>query len=50
MRAKSKRVIKKLSQFICSMAILVVPIASQYCRVFYYQPKEPEGLNELLKK
>ena len=32
------------------MAVFAAPVASEYCHVLFYQPKEPEGFKEFLKK
>ena len=31
-------------------AVFAAPVASEYCHVLFYQPKEPEGFKEFLKK
>ena len=33
-----------------TMAVFAAPVASEYCHVLFYQPKEPEGFKEFLKK
>ncbi|MBO5488656.1 MAG: cyclic lactone autoinducer peptide [Eubacterium sp.] len=41
---------KKISKAICSVALLFAPVTLAYCRFFFFQPEEPEGLQEFLKK
>lgn len=43
-----KKFLKKYGAIICMIAVAVAPMASEFCRVKYYQPKEPEGLDKLL--
>ena len=47
---KHKKLIQKICKGICTMAVFAAPVASGYCHVLFYQPKEPEGFKEFLKK
>lgn len=47
---KHKKLIQKICKGICTMAVFAAPVASEYCHVLFYQPKEPEGFKEFLKK
>ena len=46
----NEKFLKKYGAIICMIAVAVAPMASEFCRVKYYQPKEPEGLDKLLLK
>ena len=43
-----KKVIK-ISQYLCYVAIFITSIGINDCKTKWYQPKEPEGLEEFLK-
>ena len=45
---KHKKLIQKICKGICTMAVFAAPVASEYCHVLFYQPKEPEGFKEFL--
>jgi cyclic lactone autoinducer peptide len=45
MRAKIYRFISKHGSILCALAILVAPIACEQCRVLFYEPVEPKGLD-----
>ena len=47
---KHKKLIQKICKGICTMAVFAAPVASEYCHVLFYQPKDPEGFYEFLKK
>ena len=49
-RKLNEKFLKKYGAIICMIAVAVAPMASEFCRVKYYQPKEPEGLDKLLLK
>lgn len=42
------RFVKRIARIFCSLAVLVAPIASEYCRGLFYQPEEPEMMSEFL--
>lgn len=44
------RLINKLCNVVVALAVMVAPIASGYCRGFFYEEKEPEGVEDFLKK
>ncbi len=44
------RLLSKLNPQLCSIALVAISVASQECRKKYYQPKEPEGLAEFVKR
>lgn len=50
MRAKIYRFISKHGSILCALAILVAPIACEQCRVLFYEPVEPKGLDMFIKE
>lgn len=42
--------VKKICNVLVAMAVLVAPTASGFCRTFFFEEKEPEGLLEFGKK
>lgn len=50
MRAKIYRFISKHGSILCALATLVAPIACKQCRVLFYEPVEPKGLDMFIKK
>lgn len=49
-RAKIYRFISKHGSILCALAILVAPIACEQCRVLFYEPVEPKGLDMFIKE
>lgn len=48
---------KKIMDFICkygcklcAVAVVIAPLASEACKVKYYQPEEPAGLRDFAMK
>lgn len=39
-----------LEKMLCKLAVIFAPQISEYCMGFYYQPKEPDNIKELLAK
>lgn len=37
-------------KMLCKLAVIFAPQISEYCMGFYYQPKEPDNIKELLAK
>lgn len=50
MKKKLYFFISKLAITFCSIAITIVGFTSQSCRAQWFQPKEPDNLDELLGK
>lgn len=50
MRAKIYRFISKHGSILCALAILVATIACEQCRVLFYEPVEPKGLDMFIKE
>lgn len=44
------KLMKKICNVLVAMAVLVAPVASGYCRTFFYEDKEPEGMREFGRK
>ena len=42
--------ISKHGSILCALAILVAPIACEQCRVLFYEPVEPKGLDMFIKE
>lgn len=36
------------SRYICSIVLLIAPVTMYSCRLFFYQPMEPEGLERFI--
>ncbi|MBU5479460.1 hypothetical protein KQI69_09625 [Eubacterium sp. MSJ-13] len=43
-----KEFIRKAANFICAFAVVMSPIATQHCRLYFYEAKQPEGLDEFV--
>ena len=50
MRERMKNFLLKHGAMLCSAAIVITSVAVNSCRMFWYEPEEPEGLRELLDK
>lgn len=50
MKKKINWLVKKYGSQLCGVAMLAATFNVTSCRAFFYQPKEPEGLTELLNK
>lgn len=48
MKSFFKKIMVKYAIDICSLAVLLTPIASRVCRTFFYEPKQPEGLGKFV--
>lgn len=44
-----EKLICKVGIPLCSLATLVAPMVSRGCRIRFYQPEEPEGLQEFIQ-
>ena len=44
------RFMKKMGNALVALAVLVAPMASGFCRTFFYEEEEPEGLSDFSKK
>jgi len=38
-----------IGQALVALAIIAAPVASDICKITWYQPEEPEGLKEFAK-
>lgn len=45
-----KKFMRLIGNMLCMAACLVAPMASEVCRGKCYQPEEPEGLEEFVRK
>lgn len=45
-----KRIVVKYGKQLCTLAVIIAPIATRCCRGMYYEPEIPEGMNEFLEK
>lgn len=45
-----RKILVKYGNVLCALAVLVAPMAARTCRLLYYEPKEPEGLDEFVKR
>ena len=50
MRGKINDFFIKKAKVLCSFAVVAATFASNGCVTKWYQPKEPEGLEEFVKK
>ncbi len=38
----------KAANLICALAVVIAPVATQHCKFYFYEDKEPEGLAEFV--
>ncbi len=44
-----RKIIEKYGKLICMVAVLITTFGLNDCKGSWYQPKEPEGLEEFIK-
>lgn len=49
MRGIFEKFMRKHGSSLCALAILISSVSVDVCRGNWYQPKEPEGLQDFLK-
>jgi cyclic lactone autoinducer peptide len=50
MKSTIMKFICKYGARLCAVALAVAPLASEACKMKYYQPEEPEGLRDFAMK
>lgn len=50
MNKKNKKIIQKNEKVTTSLAMIAATMASGACRSVLYEPKEPKGIEKLIKK
>lgn len=45
-----KKFIYKAANVLCAFAVLIAPIAGRACRILFYEPEKPEGLDDFISK
>jgi len=50
MRKNFVKFVNRYGTQICAIAVMAAGISSRGCRVIFYQPEEPEGLEAFAKK
>lgn len=43
-----KNFIHKAANIICALAVVAAPVAARYCAIYFYEAKQPEGLDEFV--
>jgi cyclic lactone autoinducer peptide len=45
-----KKFTYKAANVLCAFAVLIAPIAGRACRILFYEPEKPEGLDDFISK
>lgn len=45
-----KLVLRRVAECLCTLAVLAAPVASEFCRALFYQERDPDGMEEFVKK
>ena len=45
-----RKLVVKAGRLLCACSVVISPLVVEGCKTRYYQPKEPDGLEEFAKK
>ena len=45
-----KLVLRRVAECLCTLAVLAAPVASEFCRALFCQERDPDGMEEFVKK
>lgn len=45
-----RKLLVKAGRLLCACSVVISPLVVEGCKTRYYQPKEPDGLEEFAKK
>lgn len=45
-----KKFTYKASSVLCTLVVLIAPVAGRACRILFYEPEKPEGLEDFISK
>lgn len=50
MKALLVKIMTGIGMGLCSLAVMIVPVAASACRYIWYEPEVPENLDRLITK